>query len=82
MRKVCAEKRVVRIAYNRNRNNFEVENDTMVQFPVRVGHSYNWEHMTSFFKAYHLTPLFIRQSKYGTLNKETGLWSGSVGMVD
>ena len=81
---VC--KKVMRLAYNNDAPIFEIENNTLVEYPVTKNliHKlfYNWELLGSFFATHQLTPIWQNcHQSWGPFNKETGLWGGAVGQV-
>ena len=96
MKEVCAEKRVVRLAYHQIPTIFEVDNETntMIEYPISkkseynfpVDYAYEWEKMSSFFQSYNLAPVFYElyndDDDWGGFDADTGLWTGAPEMVN
>ena len=83
---VCKD-RYVRVAFNQYPGFIEINNETntMVEYPVWHDYpasSWRWEVLSSFFTNNRLIPIFIETNAFGILDKDTGLWSGAVAMVN
>ena len=64
---------------------FEVNNETntMIEYAVDPGGKAScWEILSSFLTNNRLIPIFIETNAFGILDKDTGLWSGAVAMVN
>ena len=59
---VCS-KGVVRVAYFQYGNVFEIENGTMVKYPLEEHWAHGWERMELFLRNYNLTADFIFVAK-------------------
>ena len=84
---VCKEKHVY-VAYINEPGIFEVSKVTgeMVRYQVwpvvRDSISFEWEIQAAFFKSNNIKPQWINANyTWGTLNYNTGQWSGAVGLI-
>ena len=88
---LCQEEHEVRIAYNNEWPNFEIDNITnsMVEYPhwmSMVGDngmfSDEYEILKTFFSKFNIKPTWIYCNQIpGVLNEMTGNWTGAVGQV-
>ena len=85
---VCNEKHAI-VAYNNEAGTFEVSDITgeMVEYPVLpfmkyTSMAWEWEMQAAFFETNNIKPTW-RNAYYswGSLNYETGQWSGACGMI-
>ena len=83
---VCKEKQVF-VAYNNVYKKFYVESGEMRKLPVRPyvywrSMAYEWEWQFAFFTSHNIKPHWVHANgSYGTLNRTTGEWNGSTGLI-
>ena len=91
---LCKEEYEVRIAYNNEYTNFEIDNITnsMVEYPYWISMveasdygqlSHEFELLTSFFSKFNIKPTQINCNyTWGWFDNATGRWTGAVGQVE